>query len=274
MIFVSPEYGQYDRMYHVVNGFVKKSTTLQIAQEKLLDTNSDNTQTRKWRTSSEDWLKFMTATTFLDVRVIHVPIKTANAAVLAFGSPELLDKIKKMKLRSYRSTIEQYFRIRDIDWDQPLLKRKLTKENAGKSIGRTNLYRLLRGLPAEPTKGGNPESPLDFALYRYIRDEITETKFHYYIGLALKYHLETERFPNLLDVATEHSYLPYQQAPKPDVTVYTAETDYLLEFHFTNTPIAASQVATYTVNKVEQYMTNLTHLRSLFDEMSKKSNLT
>lgn len=268
MVMVSPEYSQYDRLYHLVNGLVKNAT-FTIAQEKLLDTNNDNTRTRKWRNESREWLKFLTATTFLDVRIINFPIKTAVAAVQAFGEDSLLDKLKEAKLSDFKSEIVKSFgNLDDIDWETPLLKRKLTKENASRSIGRTNLYRLMRGLGADPTKGGNPESPLDFAQYRFLRDNISEGKFHYYIGLALKYMLETEKFPNLLDVATEHPYQPSQKAPTPDVTVYTGDTDYLLEFHFTNTPIASSQIASYTVNKVEQYMTNLSHLRSLLDGLN------
>lgn len=270
IIFSCPEYMHYDKLYHLVYGLVKDND-LSVSPHKVINSGTENAQTRKWKDTGREWAKFLAAIAFLDVRVINFPISTVVAAALAHGDDELLDSFKQTKLIEYKEKItKHYTKVDDLNWDEPLVSRQLTKENARKSLKGTNLYALLRQVNAEPRKGGNSEHPRSLAQYLHLRSQVHETHLHYYISLTLKDLFEHEKVLNFKDIASEcpYPYIVGIKAPQPDITVYAEPKNYLLEFHFTDTPLASSQIARYAVRKIETYMNDLAQLSSILQSIN------
>jgi hypothetical protein len=104
-----------------------------------------------------------------------------------------------------------------VDWNQPLVERRLQVQNARDSLERSNLFFLLRETPAEPQKGGASESVNVLAQYLHLRKETHESELHFFVGSALRDLLKYRQFPGLIGVETEEPFIPGRTDPVPDI---------------------------------------------------------
>ena len=267
VVYCSPDNQHYDHTYHVINGLVQDDK-LKVSPVKLVPPASQAQLFKHWLGEGQ-WTKLVNTINFLDVRLINLPIITLTTAALAHGTDELLMSFKETKLEKYRKKIPRAMLTENIDWDQTLADKRLQTDNARKSMERTNLFRLLRDMPAEQQKGGNPEAVKSLAQYLHLREVASETHLHYYLGLTLSDLLEYQRFPGYIDIGTETPLVQGQKSPIPDITIYTEGTTYALEFHFLKKQIAASEIQTYAIkNVLQKYMRDLPYLNSQLQEVS------
>jgi hypothetical protein len=264
VVFCSPDLRHYDHTFLVLDGLVQDEN-LKVSPPKLITNSSDSTLAKSWKHGSQ-WNRLVNTANFLDVRLINMPTITTVTAALAFCDDQLLQSFKSTKLSEYHELITGELGALDIDWDQQLAERRLQAKTAMESLERTNLFRLLRGLPAEEQRGGVPETPKLIAQYRHLREKSSERDLHYYIGRALQALLEYHQFPGFIGVETETKIVWSEASPVPDITIHTETDIYALEFHFLKKQITSSEMARYALTKViEKYMKGLPHLRTLLD---------
>lgn len=261
VVFCSPDNKHYDHTYHIIQGLVLDDS-LRISPVKLVPPSSDAQLFKHWRKGNK-WAQLVNAINFLDLRVINLPITTVVSAALAYGDPHLLQSFKDATLGDYREQIPVEMKTEEVEWNRQLSLRRLQAMNARDSMEGSNLYRLLRGMPAEPLKGGNAESVLTLAQYLHLRHMTTEKQLHYYLGMTLKDLLGYQRVSGYRDVGTETPLVNGQISPQPDITVFTDSDIFALELHFLRKQIVASEIQNYTLkNVLEKYMRDLPHLQS------------
>jgi len=259
--YSSPDLRHYDHTFLVIDGLVQDEK-LKASPNKLVPHSTDNTLAAFWRQGKE-WEKLVATINFLDIRLVNLPITTVVTAALVYGDESLLQSFKDAQLNDYRESIPDEMRVQVSDWSQQLSARRLQTKNARDSMERANLFRLLRGMPAEPQKGGVPESPKLLAQYLHLRKKANERELHYYLGCTLNDLLQYHQFPGFIGIETEEPLIQGESSPVPDITVHTKTDVYALELHFRKQQIASSQVARYALrNVIEKYMKGLSHLRS------------
>lgn len=264
IVYCSPNIRHYDHTFLVIDGLVQDEK-LKVSPPKLITNSSDTLLATSWKQGSQ-WNKLVNTVNFLDVRLINMPIITTVAAALAYGDDLLLHSFKETPLSNYRDYITTEMGTTTADWNKSLSKRRLQSKNAIESLERTNLFRLLRGLPAEEQRGGVPESAIGIAQYRHLRDNTSENELHYYLGKALQDLLEYHQFPGFVGVETESHFVPDEASPIPDITIHTETDIYALEFHFLRKQITSSEMSRYALtNVIEKYMKGLSHLSSLLN---------
>lgn len=266
VVYCTPDLRHYDHTYLVIDGFVQDNK-MRLSPTKLVPSNADTSFFKSWRQSPQ-WARLVATINFLDVRLINFPIISAVTAALVYGDEQLLQSFKKARLRDYKDMIpaEMQLGISKQDWGLPLVARKQTPQNARDSLARTNLFLLLRGMPAEEQKGGKLESVNMLAQYLHLRNHASESDIHYYIGCALQDLLASHQFSGLLGVETEQVFVPGQSDPIPDITVHTETDVYALEFHFLRKQVASSEIQNYALkNVIDKYMKGVPHLRSLLE---------
>ncbi len=266
VVYCTPDLRHYDHTYLVIDGLVQDNK-MRLSPTKLVPSNADTSFFKSWRQSPQ-WARLVATINFLDVRLMNFPIISAVTAALVYGDEQLLQSFKKAHLRDYRDAIPAAMQvgISEETWGQQLAARKLQPQNARDSLARSNLFLLLRGMPAEEQKGGNLESVNVLAQYLHLRDHASESDIHFYIGCALQDLLESHQFPGLLGVETEQVFVPGQSDPVPDIMIHTESEVYALEFHFLRKQVASSEIQRYALkNVIDKYMKGVPHLRSLLE---------
>ncbi|MGB3312020.1 MAG: hypothetical protein WBG32_18395 [Nodosilinea sp.] len=286
VVFCCPDLRHSDHTYLVVDSLCGDDK-LRASATKLVPPSSKTAEAKHWK-AHPVWARFIATINYLDVRLINLPISTLVTAALTYCDDEILQSFKDTSYSQYRDKIPQemiYLVDRNspiksdepiygaagdnsFDWNQPLTARRLQVQNARDSIQRTNLFYLLRGMPAEEQKGGQPESVYSYIRYLHLREKVSEERLHLYIGLALKEALENYGFQDLIGVETEAPIVRGESSPQPDITIHTEREIYALEFHFRQTQITPSEAARYSIkNVVRKYMENLSYLRSMLDRI-------
>ena len=268
VVYCAPDLRHYDHTYLVLDGLCQDEK-LRVSPAKLIPPDLDTSLAKQWRAPAQ-WAKMVATINFLDVRLVNLPIISVVTAALAYCDEDLLKAFKTARVSDYRKQIsEAAIPVPDsFDWNQHLVERRLQAQNARESLERSNLFRLLRGTPAEPQKGGNPESAIVYAQYLFLRDQTQESRLHFYLGQALKDLLEYYRFPELLGVETETPLVQGQTDPVPDITVHTKDDTYALELHFRRDQFASSVIQRYAIeNVIRKYMRGLPYLRSVLEAM-------
>lgn len=273
VVYCCPDLRHSDHTYLVVDGLCKDDK-LQASPTKLIPLNSSTTFSKNWREHPQ-WARFVSTINYLDVRLINFPISTLVTAAMTYCDDDLLQSFKETRYVDYRDSVpkEMLFLAEEteetdkgkekFDWNQPLVERRLQVQNARDSIAKTNLFFLLRGMPAEQQRGGKPESLSSYIKYLHLREKVHEEELHYYIGCALRDALDHFNFPDLIGVENETPIIRGESSPEPDITVHTSSDVYALEFHFRKVQIAPSEASRYAVkNVIDKYMKGLSYLRS------------
>lgn len=267
IVYCAPDSGHYDHTYITLDGLVQDEM-FRVAPNKLVAPESGTTLMRGWREPAQ-WAKLIASLNFLDVRLINFPIITVVTAALTYGEPEIIESFKRTTIAQYKDKIIRELPIPDnFNWDISLADRRLQVQNARDSIERSNLFFLLREMPAARLKGGNIESVKVLAQYLHLREIASESKLHLYIGQALRDLLEHNRYTGLVGVETEKPLVKGQTDPVPDITVHTDNDIYALEFHFMRRQITPSEISRYALTRViEKYMKSLPYLSSQLDKI-------
>lgn len=265
IVYCAPDIRHYDHTYLVIDGLCHDEK-LRASPTKLIPIDSNTSFAKSWRQSPQ-WERLVTTIDYLDVRLINFPIISVVTAALAYGDDKLLESFKNTKLKVYKEEILKKIPDADADWEKPLAERRLQERIVRDSLGKSNLYLLLRGMSAEQQKGGNSESAKVLAQYWHLRQHANEAQLHRCIGSAYKDLLEYLQFPGFHgDVETEMPFVQGQTDPVPDVTIHTDTDTYALEFHFFQKQFQSSEVSRYAVrNVIEKYMRALPHLNSLLE---------
>jgi len=271
IVYCCPDLRHSDHTYLVMDS-LSKDDKLRASPTKLIPLNSPTSFSKSWREHPQ-WAKFVATINYLDIRLINFPISTLVTAAMTYCDDKLLQSFKETYYRDYRDKVPQEMLFlseksdkeqEKFDWNQPLVERRLQVQNARDSIAKTNLFFLLRGMPAEQQKGGRPESLNSYIKYLHLRNCVSEEELHYYIGCALRDTLEHYNFPELIGIENETSIVRGESSPEPDATVHTKSDIYALEFHFRRKQIAPSEASRYAVkNVIEKYMKGLSYLRSI-----------
>lgn len=269
IVYVAPDLRHFDHTFFLIDSLCMDEK-LHVAPLKIVAPESETSSNKNWR-QPEEWLKLVSTLKHLDVRLINVPIVTVVAAALASNNNELLKSFKTTPLEKYQSELLREFpQLAQEEpnwWESPLTERKEQIQNARLSLERTNLYSLLRGSPAKG-KSGLPESPLTYAQYLHLRQHASEREMHHYIGDVLHSLLKYNPFPGLKGVEIETRFIPEASDPVPDITIRTDTDNYLLEFHFMQKQISASEIARYALkNVISKYQRSLPYLASLLKEI-------
>jgi len=269
IVYVAPETRHFDHTFHLVDGLCKDEK-LHAAPLKLVTPESETSSSKHWR-KPDEWTKLILTLNRLDVRLINLPIVTVVVAALASNNSELLRSFKSTTLRKYRDELLREFpqlaQEDDKWWDTVLSRRKEQKQNARLSLERTNLYSLLKGSPARG-RTGLLESPITYAQYLHLRSLTHERELHHFLGDVIYSLFKFNPFPGLKKVEIETPFLPEQSDPVPDVTIRTDTDNYLLEFHFMNKQITASEMARYALrNVIAKYQRSLPYLASLLRDV-------
>lgn len=268
VVYCCPDLRHYDHTYITIKGLVHDNETLKVSPTKLVS-SSDAALSKHWK-EPQQWVKFVPTINFLDIRLINIPIRTVVTAALVYGNDELLDSFKNTKFSKYKDEIMKRLpgECDDFDWEQPLAERRQKEENVRNSIAGTNLFYLLRKMPAQAQKGGKSESPLVLGQYLHLRDNAHESILHGFIGKALQAALKHHQFSEF-DIEVEKPLVQGTTSPIPDVKIDTQTETYALEFHFTRNQYTSSEMAKYAMRSViEKYIRDLAYLKSQLDNIN------
>lgn len=273
IVCVAPDTRQFDHTYLVIGGLCRDEQ-LHVSAIKLIPPGAETSYDKDWKDPLK-WRKLITTISLLDIRIINLPIVTVVTTALTFGDTNLLQSFKTTKLEAYKAEILKEFPNEvpeDADkqrewWNQSLAGRRFQLQNARDSLERTNLYYLLRGMPAREQKR-LPESAKLYAQYLHLRKQTNARELHGLLGQALMASLKDNRFPGLISIPIETPFIDGQTDPVPDVTIRTETDNYLLEFNFMQKRITPSEMARYTLREcIEKYMRGLPYLVSVLKDI-------
>lgn len=260
-LFCAPDYKHYDHTYLIVDGLCHDEK-LRPSANKLISPEIDTSTAKYWREPSQ-WAKLVTTLNFLDIRLINFSITAVVSAVLAYGDADVVDSFKKAKIEDYKDDIPEEMLTGDVKLDLELVERRLQVQNVRASLEKSNLFYLLRGVPAVPSRGGNQEQTRTLAQYIHLVKNVSITEIHYCIGRALDELLRYYQFPGYVGIETETPLITNQSDPRPDVTIHTDTDIYALEFHFFSKQFTSSEVSRYTLRGVvDKYIKSLPYLNS------------
>ncbi|BAQ59713.1 hypothetical protein GM3708_118 [Geminocystis sp. NIES-3708] len=266
IVYCCPDLQHYDHTYLIIKGLVQDNENLKASPTKLV--SSEDALSKHWK-QDQEWIKFVPALNFLDIRLINMPIITVVTAALVYGDDKLLESFRKTKFSAYKDVIMKKLpgECNSFDWNQPLAERRQKEENVRNSIAGTNLFYLLRGMSAKK-RSGKTESPKILGQYLHLREKVHESTLHEFMAKALKVALEYHQFQGLIDIEFEKPLVQGTTAPKPDIKINTISDTYALEFHFTKQQYTTSEITRYALRDViEKYMRDLEYLRSQLDNI-------
>jgi hypothetical protein len=260
-LFCAPDYKHYDHTYLVLDGLCHDEK-LHPSANKIISPEVDTSTAKFWREPAQ-WAKLVTTINFLDIRLINFSITAVVSAVLAYGDPETIESFKRAKIEDYKVDIPEEMLANDVKLDQTLLERRFQVQNVRSSLEKSNLFYLLRGMPAVPSRGGNQEQLRTLAQYIHLLKNVSLTEVHFCIGSALDELLRYYQFPGYIGIETETPLLSTQSDPRPDITIHTESDIYALEFHFFSKQFTSSEVSRYTLRSVvDKYIKSLPYLTS------------
>lgn len=273
-VFCAPDHRHYDHTYLVIDGLCHDEK-LRLSPSKLLSPEIDTTTAKQWREPNR-WARLVTTVNFLDIRLINFSITSTVACVLAYGDDDYIESFKRKTFRDYENQIpREILALSSTDLDTPLLDRRQKIQNARLSLENSNLYFLLRDVPALQARGGQSEQVRTLVQYMHLMKEVPVSHVHLCIGLALQDLLTYHRYPGYVGVETEQVLVEGQSDPKPDITIHTETDVYALEFHFFSKQFASSEVSRYVLERViAKYMRSLPHLASQLDQRYGKLTTT
>jgi hypothetical protein len=260
-LFCGPDHRHYDHTYLVVDGLCQDEK-LRPLPNKLVSPEIGTSTAKYWREPAQ-WAKLVTTINFLDIRLINFSITAAVSAVLAYGEQELINSFKSVKIEDYKEEMPAEMLEGDVKFDQSLLDRRLQIQNVRDSLEKSNLFFLLRNIPAIPSKGAIQEQARTLAQYLHLMKVANVTTIHYCIGKALDELLRYYQYPGYIGIETETPLVPGQTDPKPDITIHTETDVYALEFHFFSKQFTSSEMSRYALRGViDKYIKALPHLSS------------
>lgn len=262
-VFCAPDYRHYDHTYLVIDGLCHDEK-LRLSPTKLLPPDISTSTAKQWREASR-WARLVTTINVLDVRLINFSITSTVACVLAYGDGTYIESFKSKTIQDYADSMPSEVLL-NAQLNTPLLERRQKTQNARLSVEQSNLFLLLRDMPALGARGGQSEQAKTLAQYLHLMNTVPVQHIHTCIGLALEELLNYIKYPGFIGVETETPLVEAQSDPQPDITIHTKTDVYALEFHFFSKQFTSSEISRYVLQSVlAKYMKSLPYLSSQLD---------
>jgi hypothetical protein len=197
----------------------------------------DSKEIREWQTRPAE---FAQAASYLDLRILYLPMRTALAVITAYAPSEMLHDLKKQKL----------------------LQRETVRERAKESLNNTALGAFLRqqGFSDDPSRRGRLEPRQKAQFLEIMKIAVNdETVLNSMIADALR-ELNTD--PETA-IVTEKE-LTEQRTLLSDIVIITPTDIYCLEMKWRSSMLQGSEVMRESVARVRDFVKNLPELKHLF----------
>lgn len=212
--------------------------TLNVQVNRILV--GDSKEVQYWESRRHH---FAQAARYLDLRIMYLPMRTANAVLTAYGSN---DFVKSLKAKG-------------------LIKREATRERAQDSIASTAIGFFLqrKGYVDDPSKRGRQDESDRSTFGEIVSLARGDDKM---VQSAIAEVLRNWNTDPEVRVATE---LPLDErgALRADVVWVTPTDIYCLEFKWRSSPLNTSDIIRETAGRVKDYAVGLSELRNLIDAM-------
>lgn len=219
---------------------------LQHAQVKRLLTG-DSKEAKFWEDKQQ---VFSQAAQYLDLRIMYLPLRTANAIATAYGHKEFIEQLKKLKLES----------------GDRILKREAVRDSAQESLASTAIGAYLR-------KEGFIDR--DVTRRRSINDKQKEI-FRQIVKLSTR----DDKAPNAMiaqcirDWSKDPELKITTQLPlndtgslMPDIAIVSPTDIYCLELKWRSSLLHESEVIRETAERVKEFYEGLPELKNLLSSL-------
>lgn len=233
MVFCSHEQ-DLRRSYDIVRALTVGGK--QIAQVVRI-LSGQSKEVREWQSREAE---FAQIASYLDLRIMYIPVRTALAIFTAYAPPEILKGLK----------------------EQGLFQRETVKVRAQESIANTAIGAFLRGqdFTDDPLRRGKLEENQHELFNEMMRIAVNdETLLNAMIAQALREWLSDPETP----VVTEKEILGDNRSLVTDIAVISSTDIYCLEMKWRSTQLHDSEVIRSTVARVTDFAKNLPELRHL-----------
>lgn len=214
----------------------------QHAQVKRLLTG-DSKEAKYWEDKQE---AFAQAAQYLDLRIMYLPLRTANAIATAYGHKEFIEQLKKQKLET----------------GDRILKREAVRDSAQESLGSTAIGAFLG-------KGGFTDR--DVARRGQINDR-QRAIFKEIVNLSTK----DDKAPNAMIAACLRDWskdpelkvstqlaLNSTLSLIPDIAIVSPTDIYCLELKWRSSLLREGEVVRETAERVKEFAEELPELKNL-----------
>lgn len=197
--------------------------------------SGDSKEVREWQTRAAE---FAQAASYLDLRILYLPMRTALAIVTAYAPPELMDRLKELEL----------------------IQRETVRVRAQESLANTAMGAFLQqhGFIDDPSRRGRLDERQKVMFSELMKLVGDETILNAMIAQTLREWLKD---PEMV-VATEKE-LNDTRTIIGDITVISPTDIYCLEMKWRSTVLNDSEVLRETVSRVTDFVKNLPELRHL-----------
>jgi|SRR5579875_28199 energy-coupling factor transporter ATP-binding protein EcfA2 len=207
----------------------------------------DSKEVRFWESRKET---FGIIADYLDLRIMYLPLRTANAIVTAYGHKELLEYLKAL-------TSEE---------GGPVIKREAVRARAQESLTNTAIGAFLRGegfIDRDPSKRGNLGPKQQELFKEIVKLAIKDDKaLNGAIAATLRDWLKEPGFR----IATE---VPLNETSSliTDIAVITDTDIYCLEIKWRSSLLNESDVIRETTGRISEFARELPELNMLLGSL-------
>lgn len=192
---------------------------------------------------------FALAAQYLDLRVMYLPMRTANSIVRAYGNKELLDKLKKVEFED----------------GEAIVKREMVRMTAQQSIEGTAIFAYLRNLEfiERDIVQRNKPSEKQKLLFKEFMKISNDKDLNALVAQVLR---DSVKIPDY-KVYTELSVADESNRLITDIAVVTPTDIYCLEFKWRSSLLADSEIIRQTVSRVKDFAVQLLELRNILGRL-------
>lgn len=244
MVFCS--YEENTRRNHDIIRSLTVGSYQHVQVERIL--NGDSQEVRFWETMQG---VFAQAAQYLDLRIMYLPLRTANAIMTAYGSRELIKKLQ----------------------ESDLIERAATRSSAQESLEGTAIWAFLQKegfFDKDPSKRGTltEKRQEQFKLtIKYCSDKELNSA----VASALRDLNKDPEIQVVTELALNDVSKPNEHARRlVDIAIVTPTDIYCLELKWRSSVLNDADVVRETAERVAEYASELTELKVLLDSNSSR----
>jgi hypothetical protein len=238
MVFCSLE--DDNRRNHDMIRSLTSSNHQHVQVGRLL--TGDANETRFWEGKEQ---AFALAAQYLDLRIMYLPLRTANAIVTAYGGRELIEKLRNVETEDGIAA----------------MKREAVRSAAQESLGGTSIGAFLRReeFVEKDISRRNRPTEKHRLLFQEFMKQSNDKDLNAMVAAALR---------DLLIKRPEHKIATELSIDGvghliADIAVVTPTDIYCLEFKWRSSLLAESEIIRETADRVKGFAVNLPELRNL-----------
>jgi hypothetical protein len=237
MVFCTLE--SNSRSNHDIIRSLSLSNNQHVQIDRML-AGGDSKEIRYWENKQGE---FARATEYLDLRVMYLPMRTANAAFVAYGDSRIIDKLE----------------------DANLIKRQATtRESAQKSLSGTAIWAFYNGkgfVDRDVTKRGKL-TDTDRKRFKTVIDQSSSDKpLNRIIADVLR---DLIKDPDV-NVVTELS-LNDSKSLTADIAIVTPTDVFCLEMKWRSSELVDSTIIAQTTSRIRDFATEFQDLKNLLEQ--------